>query len=188
VGTARGLSFIPEEAAISGSTGAPRTMLSGTAVRGLAASGDTVWAATDAGLLAALPADTLPRRTTATDARLRRPLVAIARVDSLLIAATQDEVIFLVRGQVTASPRLDRGQLVGVGRILALAADGQSIWVAGDRGVAVVSRATGVSRVLPVPSNIPAPALDVMLDRDFVWIATTSGVVRLRRMPDGSVR
>ena len=114
--------------------------------------------------------------------------MAIARVDSLLIAATQDEVIALVRGRVMASPRLDRGQLVGVGRILALAADGQSIWVAGDRGVAVVSRATGVSRVLPVPSNIPAPALDVMLDRDFVWIATTSGVVRLRRMPDGSVR
>jgi hypothetical protein len=72
--------------------------------------------------------------------------------------------------------------------VLAVAADAHTIWVAGDRGVLVVSRASGVQRVLPVPSTIPAPALDVTLDADFAWIATRQGVVRLRRLPDGTVR
>jgi hypothetical protein len=188
VGTARGLAFLPEDASGRGGIGAPRTMLSGTAVRGLAASGDTVWAATDAGLLAALPADTLPRRPTATDARLRRPLVAIVRTDSLLLTATSDDVIALAGARVLSAPRVDRAQLGGVGRILSLAADARTIWVGGDRGVAVVNRASGVTRVLPVSSVIPSAALDITLDADFAWIATLQGVVRLRRLPDGTVR
>src|SRR5690606_19822083 len=61
VGTARGLAFIEGDAAQT-TSGIAQTMMSGIAVHGLASSGDTVWAATDAGLLAALPADTLPRR------------------------------------------------------------------------------------------------------------------------------
>jgi ligand-binding sensor domain-containing protein len=188
VGTARGLAFIAGDAAAASTSAIAQTMLSGVAVRGLASSGDTVWAATDAGLLAALPADTMPRRATTNDARLRRPLVAIARTDSLLVAASGDEVILLVRGRVVSTPALTRGQLGGVGRVLAVAADSQTIWVAGERGVAVVSRGSGVQRVLAVPSAIPAPALDVMLDADFAWIATRQGVVRLRRLPDGTVR
>ena len=187
VGTARGLAFIEGDAART-TSGIAQTMMSGIAVRGLASSGDTVWAATDAGLLAALPADTLPRRAAASDARLRRPLVAIARTDSLLVVASEDEAIALVRGGVVPMPALGRGQLGGVGRVLSVAADGQTIWVAGERGVAVVSRASGVQRVLSVPSAIPAPALDVTLDPDFAWIATRLGVVRLRRLPDGTVR
>ena len=188
VGTARGLAFIAGDAAAASTSAIAQTMLSGVAVRGLASSGDTVWAATDAGLLAALPADTMPRRATTNDARLSRPLVAIARTDSLLVAASEDELIILVRGRVVSTPGLTRGQLGGVGRVLAVAADSQTIWVAGERGVAVVSRASGVQRVLAVPSAIPAPALDVMLDADFAWIATRQGVVRLRRLPDGTVR
>ncbi|HSJ65150.1 MAG TPA: hypothetical protein VK922_14765 [Gemmatimonadaceae bacterium] len=188
VGTLRGLAFLPEQATAASAAGVPRTMMSGIAVRGLAASGDTVWAATDAGLLAALPVDTLPRRTLATDSRLRRPLVAIARADSVMVVASQDEVVALLRGRVLPVPRLDRAQLGGVGRISALAIDAQTIWVAGDRGVAVVVRSSGVVRTLPVGSTIPAAALDLTLDPDFAWIATRDGVVRLRRLPDGTVR
>lgn len=188
VGTPRGLAFVPEQATAASGAGVPRTMMSGIAVRGLVASGDTVWAATEAGLLAAMPNDTLPRRATATDARLRRPLVAIARADSLLVVASQDEVVAVARGRVLAAPRLDRATLGDVGRISAVAIDGQTIWVAGDRGVVVIGRASGVTRVLPVPSVIPASALDLTLDPDFAWIATRDGVVRLRRLPDGTVR
>jgi hypothetical protein len=188
VGTPRGLAFIAETGSGSSATGVARTMLSGVGVRGLAASGDTVWAATDAGLLGALPSDTLPRRTIATDSRLRRPLVAVARVDSLVIAASADEVVALSRGRLLASPRLDRAALGGVGRIRAIAADGQTIWVAGEQGVAVVSRTSGVSRLLPIPTVVPGAALDVALDPDFAWIATPQGVVRLRRLPDGTVQ
>jgi hypothetical protein len=188
VGTLRGLAFLPEQATAASAAGVPRTMMSGIAVRGLAASGDTVWAATDVGLLAALPADTLPRRTVGTDSRLRRPLVAIARADSVMVVASQDEVVALLRGRALPVPRLDRAQLVGVGRISAVAIDAQTIWVAGDRGVAVVVRSSGVVRTLSVGSAFPAPALDLALDPDFAWIATRDGVVRLRRLPDGTVR
>jgi hypothetical protein len=188
VGTLRGLAFLPEQATAASAAGVPRTMMSGIAVRGLAASGDTVWAATDVGLLAALPADTLPRRTVGTDSRLRRPLVAIARADSVMVVASQDEVVALLRGRALPVPRLDRAQLVGVGRISAVAIDAQTIWVAGDRGVAVVVRSSGVVRTLSVGSAFPGPALDLALDPDFAWIATRDGVVRLRRLPDGTVR
>jgi hypothetical protein len=188
VGTARGLVFIEGDASAASPSAIAQTMMIGIAVRGLASSGDTVWAATDAGLLAALPADTLPRRTVASDSRLRRPLVAIARTDSLLVVASQDEVIAMVGGRVVPMPGLDRGRLGGVGRVFAVAADAQTVWVTGDRGVAVVSRGSGVQRVLPVPSVIPGPALDVTLDPDFAWIATREGVVRLRRLPDGTVQ
>jgi ligand-binding sensor domain-containing protein len=158
------------------------------AIRGLVASADTVWAATDAGLLAALAADTLPRRATTTDSRLRRPLVALARVDSILVVASQDEVVVTVSGRALSTPRLGRGQLTGVGRITAVAADEGTIWIAGESGVAVVTRSAGVQTVLRVPADIPGPALDVALDPEFAWIATRAGVVRLRRLPDGTVR
>ena len=94
----------------------------------------------------------------------------------------------MVGGRVVPIPGLDRGRLGGVGRVFAVAADAQTVWVTGDRGVAVVSRGSGVQRVLPVPSVIPGPALDVTLDPDFAWIATREGVVRLRRLPDGTVQ
>jgi ligand-binding sensor domain-containing protein len=187
VGTARGLSFIEGDPAAASARAVSQTMLQGIPVRGLAASGDTIWAATDAGLIAALTTDTLPRRPTATDSRLRQPLVAVALVDSVLFAASENEVVALRGARVMPMPGLGRGQL-GVGRVLAIAADSQTVWVAGDQGVAVVQRSSGVHRVLPVPSAIPAPALDIVLDPDFAWIATREGVVRLRRLPDGSVR
>lgn len=185
-GTARGLAFVGGDARGAGAVG--RTMLPGVAVRGLAVSGDTVWAATDGGLLAALQSDTLARRVNSDDSRLRRPLVALTRADSILVVASQDEAIVLAGVRALELPQLGRGQLGAVGRIAAVAADAQSIWIAGDRGVAMMSRDGGVVRMLAVPSDIPAPALDVMLDPDFAWIATRAGVVRLRRLPDGTVR
>lgn len=187
VGTARGLSYIPGDPASATARAVSQTMLQGIPVRGLASSGDTIWAATDAGLIAALTTDSMPRRPTATDSRLRQPLVAVARVDSMLFAASETEVIALLGARVLPMPALGRGQL-GVGRVLSMAADSQTVWVAGDRGVAVVHRSTGVHRLLQVPSAIPAPALDIVLEPEFAWIATRDGVVRLRRLPDGSVR
>jgi hypothetical protein len=69
-----------------------------------------------------------------------------------------------------------------------VAADAGTIWITGESGVAVVTRSAGVQTVLRVPSDIPGPAFDVALDPEFAWIATRAGVVRLRRLPDGTVR
>jgi hypothetical protein len=187
-GTARGLVFVSDQPGGASAGAVGRTLLSGVSVRGLVASGDTVWAATDAGLLAALAADSLPRRATATDSRLRRPLVALARVDSILVVASQDEVIVTAAGRALTTPLLGRGQLTGVGRVTSVAADAGTIWITGENGVAVVTRSAGVQTVLRVPSDIPGPAFDVALDPEFAWIATRAGVVRLRRLPDGTVR
>lgn len=185
-GTARGLAFIEAEGRGAGAVG--RTMLPGIAVRALAVSGDTVWAATDGGLLAALASDSSARRVTIDDSRLRRPLVAVTRFDSILVTASIDEAIVVAGTRAIALPQLGRGQLGAVGRIAAVAADAQTIWIGGDRGAAVMSRESGVVRTLAVPSDIPAPILDVMLDENFAWVATRDGVVRLRRLPDGTVR
>ena len=49
------------------------------------------------------------------------------------------------------------------------------------------TRAGGNVRLLSVPADLPGEALDVALSRDFAWVATRNGVVRLRRFNDGTV-
>jgi hypothetical protein len=38
-----------------------------------------------------------------------------------------------------------------------------------------------------VPFDIPAPVFDVLLQRDFVFLATPQGLLRYRRTTDGLV-
>ncbi|MGH7720656.1 MAG: hypothetical protein ACREON_17650, partial [Gemmatimonadaceae bacterium] len=70
----------------------------------------------------------------------------------------------------------------------AVGAAGNTILVGGSNGVLVVDRATGAARLLPVPREIPAEALDVLVGREYAWVATPLGVVRLRLLPGGGVR
>ena len=104
----------------------------------------------------------------------------------MLLAATDDAVLELApRGgrEPVRVPALDVAQ---VGRVTRLAIDDRAIVMAGTDGVVVLQRAGGV-RVLRVPNDLPAPALDVAMSRDWVWIATPEGLVRLRRAGDGGL-
>ena len=192
VGTARGLAFIESlgsaHAVRSSDVHVPAGPLA--AVRALLLVGDTLWVGSDAGLLLVRGAspDSLPRRVAVNDARLSRPIVALAASDSLVALATARDLIVIHPRDASLVSRFDAVNIAAISPVNSIAMDAGTIWLAGDHGVLIVSRSSGASRLLAAPGIVPAEALDVMLDRDNAWIATPAGVVRLRRSPDGSVR
>jgi len=165
-------------------------LLTGVAVRSLAAAGDSLWAASDAGLvLVRMSTEAAARPAVAgADARLTRPIRALALRDSVLALATADDLLRLDlrTGALIATQEAADARVVG--GVTALALDERTLWVAGLRGVLVLPRAGGASRFLSVPGDIPDEAYDVTLTPDFAWVATRAGVVRFRRLGDGSVR
>lgn len=187
--TARGLAFVRD----SGAASAPSlARLDGVAVYALLATGSTLWAGTASGLVR-LPADPDgPGAAESVDASgggLRRPVRALAASDSVLLVATDDGVFRLSLAGAPA-PRPDRVALLEprlVGDVTRLAADEGTVVLAGRDGVALLSRSTGALRLLRVPADLPGPALDALLRRDWLFVATPQGLVRFRRTADGLV-
>jgi ligand-binding sensor domain-containing protein len=152
--------------------------------------GDTLWIGGSLGvyLVRGASPDSLPRRLNIQDSRFMRPILALAASDSLVAAAT-DRALLVIRPATASLVSLyDAVNIAPIAPVTAMAMDANTIWLAGQGGVLVVSRASGASRLLSAPGPIPAVALDVVLDPNFAWIATPAGVVRLRRASDGSVR
>ncbi|HJR64200.1 MAG TPA: hypothetical protein VJ803_10915 [Gemmatimonadaceae bacterium] len=186
VGTARGLAFVAEQGE-QGAPGAPtRTLLRGIGVRALALVGDTLWIGTDAGLMTQdtrTPGSSPQRaRASGNEPRLTRAVYAIARSDSMLVVALDDGLVALSLPSRAPIARLSTVATAGVGRVAAMDADADGILLAGSAGALVVDRATGATQLLSAPRDIPAEALDVLLEREWAWIATPAGIVRLRRV------
>lgn len=192
IGTARGLALIPPDAHASGERELRAFGTTG-AIRSLVAVGERLWIGSDAGLLTLNTGDpaAAPERAAATagEVRLRRPILAIAASDSMLFAATADEVFAID----SRSDRVGAAALPGEGAfvwrgITALAADPQTVWLGGSDGVRVISRATGASRELRTGRDVPAEVTGIALAPGVAWIATRRGVVRLARQADGGIR
>ena len=164
----------------------------GTApVRALLATGDTLWIGTETGLRRARTVDGKHGFfdfTNSLPSWLQRPIVALARSDSIIVVATTERVALIdIRRDVVAAlpgdPDLGR-----LGRLLSIAVDGRTVWVGGDRGAAVIDRATGLVRGLSQPGVLADAVLDIALQPEFAWLATPGGLVRIRRLPDGGAR
>ena len=119
--------------------------------------------------------------------RLSRPIRALARSDSVALVVTPGELLLIDARTGRALPGLPAANVHALSEITAAAIDDRSIWVTGTGGLLVVTRATGVSRFLASRGDIPSDALDVALDRDYGWLATAGGLMRLRRLTDGSI-
>ena len=193
IGTSRGLVFVREQ--WEEPPAAPQiigeTTLSGSAVHGIIAVGDTLWLASDAGLLLLGAGGTrAPVRigSAARDARLSRRMVAIASSDSVVAVASDSEVLLLhaSTGALLDVPAAANVRSVGVPSALAI--DGRTLWIGGPRGVIAVDRETGASRALSVPGDLPGRVHDIALSEVVAWIATDEGVVRLRRFAGGLPR
>ncbi|MFL5577882.1 MAG: hypothetical protein ACJ79S_18155 [Gemmatimonadaceae bacterium] len=193
VGTPRGVVYVADQASDGRRGARPRVgpvLASGAAVRALLATGDTLWVGSDFGLLLVPPGDSARVvRATAqgSDARLGRRIVALAASDTEVAVATPDAVLRIHRPTGRALPPIEGAALASLGGIRALAMDARTLWAAGPRGVVVLRRAGGAPRFLAVPGDLPAEAFDVALGSDYAWVATRDGVVRLRRLRDGSV-
>ncbi|MGQ0714014.1 MAG: hypothetical protein ACT4PJ_09805 [Gemmatimonadaceae bacterium] len=153
-------------------------------VHGLAMWGDTLWIASNIGLLAMAPADSSPRRLDLDDGRLSRPIVAVTRTDSVLVAASEDDVLEIdVGARRVLPPRA--ASISALREITRVAADAHTIWVSGEGGVVVIHRVTGRSTFLAAGTVLPAQATDVVLTPELAWVATRDGLVRVRRRSDG---
>ena len=191
-GTARGLVFVADSVGDRRGTATLRgeTIASGTAVRALLSTGDTLWIGSDAGLLLLAPGSTTPVRAAAaaSEPRLLRPIQAIAYSDSVVAIADAGEVFRINLRSGRLLPRLTAVDFRIVGGITTLAIDTQTIWVGGANGTLIVSRATNASIFLPAVAGRRTHVRDILLSREFAWVATEAGVVRLTRTPDGMVR
>jgi ligand-binding sensor domain-containing protein len=203
-GTARGLVFVHDDTVrADADTRAARplrgpgpTLLDGTAVYALQVAGDALWAGTSTGLvlLAADPASAAPPRlVVGTDPGLRTPVRALAVSDSVLLVAT-DDAVFRLSSRVaagspaaTAATRVPELEPRFVGEPTRVALDDRTMALAGRDGVVLQSRVSGAARTLRVPVDVPGPVLDVLLQRDWIFLATPQGLVRHRRTTDGLV-
>lgn len=153
-------------------------------VHGLALWTDTLWIASSVGLLAIAVPDSSPRRLDLDDSRLTRPTVAVARADSILVVATDDELLEIdVGARRVLAPRA--ASIASLRRVVRVAVDARTVWVAGEGGVVIIHRATGRSTLLAVGAALPAAVTDVALTPELAWVATRDGLVRIRRRSDG---
>jgi ligand-binding sensor domain-containing protein len=68
-----------------------------------------------------------------------------------------------------------------LGRILAAASDAGGVWLGGAIGLAWWRIGRREFRGLTIPGDLPAPVRDLAVQAPWLWVATDSGVVRLRR-------
>jgi ligand-binding sensor domain-containing protein len=194
VGTDRGVALMqPSDAGARTMPGGGGGLAGlGTApVRALLATGDTLWIGTEIGLRRARTVNGVHGLfdfTNRLPAWLERPIVALARSDSILVVATTERVAVIdprrdVLSGLPGDPDIGR-----LGRLLSVAADGRTVWVGGDRGAVVIDRATGLVRNISQPGVLADAVLDIALQPEFAWLATPGGLVRIRRLPDGGAR
>jgi len=192
-GTARGLVYVSD----SSDTRNVRTrglgvrMLDNTPVHALQFTGDTLWIGTEVGLMAIASPNgqvgSVVSRPLGNDPALRRAVRALAWSDTVLLAATDDAVLRLAPRGGVEPERVDALDVRQVGRVTKVAIDDRTMWLAGTDGVVIVSRRDGATRVLRVPADVPGPVLDIAVNRDYLWLGTPQGLIRLRRRGDGGL-
>ena len=105
----------------------------------------------------------------------------------MLIVATDDALIRLTPRGGAAPSRIDL-DVRSVGYVTRIAIDDRTIFVAGANGVLALQRNGGLLQRLDIGGDLPGIPLDVGATRDWVWIATARGLVRIRRAEDGSLQ
>jgi ligand-binding sensor domain-containing protein len=192
-GTARGLVYVSDSSDTRNvrTRGVGVRLLDNMPVHALQFTGDTLWIGTEAGLMAiASPngaAGGVVSRPVGNDPALRRAVRALAWSDTVLLAATDDAVLRLAPRGGVEPVRVDLLDVRQVGRVTKVAIDDRTMWLAGTDGVVIVSRRDGATRVLRVPGDLPGPVLDIAMNRDYLWLGTPQGLIRLRRRGDGGL-
>ena len=152
----------------------------GVAVSSLVAVRETLWVGSSAGLGLVPPGSPEPVVDSEIQAEpaLRAPVVALARASDTLVAVFADQVAW--RDPAAAHWTVERPR-VALGALTAAGSDMGGVWLGGTLGLAWWNVGRGVYQRLAIPGDLPAPVRDVQASPRWVWVATDSGVVRLRR-------
>jgi len=174
VGTTRGLAVITADNRVVRIGGFSHPVLSLLAVR------ETLWVGSVAGLGLLPPgaAEPMVPSTLAAEPALRAPVVALARTGDTLVVVLEDQVAW--RDPATGRWTVTRPRAT-LGRLTAAVGDVGGVWLGGQMGLAWWSVARSTFHSLTVPRDLPAPVRDLAAAPPWVWVATDSGVVRLRR-------
>ena len=152
----------------------------GIAITSLLATRDTVWVGTSTGL-AHVVAGAMELTTPAglaERASLRVTVYAIGNLQDTMVMTTARELFW--RDPAThAWTGVPLPAALGIPTALAVGPDG-ALWIGGTRGLAQVEIRSGLMHVHSVPFEIPAPVRDLAADRDYLWAATDSGLVRIQ--------
>ena len=142
--------------------------------------GDTLWVGTSLGLGQLLPgADAITTPAELGDrTSLHVPVYALTRVRDTLVMATE-------RALLWRDPATKHWSTVALplslGTPTALVFDpAHGLWIGGTRGLGQVDLSRGFVQVHGVPYEMPAAVRDLTTDRDYVWAATDSGLVRIQ--------
>jgi hypothetical protein len=141
-------------------------------------AGDSVWIGTQRGVLLVLPGQQdVVRPAGLAMASLQAPVVALSSLGDTVVALTRDQMLWRDPGTHTWTLGPNLSGLLG--GLTAFAADGPGFWVAGDRGVGFAQLRTPPVRPLR-EGDLPGVANDVVVDDEYLWVATTGGLVRFR--------
>lgn len=174
VGTIHGLSLITaDERVREYGTG-------GVAIVSVLAAGDTVWVGTNAGLMQLVPdANAIATPPELADRpSLRVTVYALGRLQDTIVMATERDLLW--RNPATRVwSAIPLPLTLGVPTALATDAQG-GLWVGGTGGLAQADIANAFIHVHTVPYAVPAAVRDLAGDRDFLWVATDSGLMRIQ--------
>jgi hypothetical protein len=174
IGTTRGLAVITADDRVVRIGGFAQPVLSLLAVR------ETLWVGSVAGLGMLPPgaAEPVVSSALAAEPALRAPVVALARTGDTLVVVLEDQVGWRDPGTGRWTVTRPRAAL---GRLTAAVGDVGGVWLGGQIGLAWWSIARATFQGLTIPGDLPAPVRDLAAAPPWVWVATDSGVVRLRR-------
>lgn len=143
----------------------------------VAMSADTIWVGTPAGLLfVAGDSAELSRPGWLDTSSLQAAVIGLEWLGDTLVALTPDQLLWRnPRGSWSLGPSLS-GTL---GRLRTFRADGNGFWVAGDRGLAYARLNSPPLRPL-LAGDVPGDIFDLAVDPDYLWVATSGGLVRFR--------
>ena len=173
IGTTRGLVWITPDDRVS-------PVGTRVAVTSLLMHRDVLWVGTTAGLGQVLPgsdAVTIPPEL-ADEPSARVTVYALGRLQDTIVIATDRELRW--RNPTTRA----WGSLplpLNIGVPTALVSDSSGgLWVGGTQGLAQIDIARALVHVHTAPLAIPAAVRDLAADRDYLWAATDSGLVRIQ--------
>jgi len=174
IGTTRGLAVITADNRVVRIGGFAQPVLSLLAVR------ETLWVGSVAGLGVLPPgaAEPVVPSAIAAEPALRAPVVALTRTGDTLVVVLEDQVAWRDPGTARWTVTRPRAAL---GRLSAAVGDVGGVWLGGQIGLAWWNVARSTFHSLSIPGDLPAPVRDLAAAPPWVWVATDSGVVRLRR-------
>jgi hypothetical protein len=146
----------------------------------LAAHGDSVWVGGSAGLgLTWVGAEEIVvPHDVGSEPLLQDPIVAVAVRGETVAAATRERIAWRAPHGEWIVERVLMGEL---GDLSVLAADGDGVWIGGERGVAFYRFGSRAFAVYNAPGDVPGRVRDLAVDDRFLWVATDRGLVRFTK-------